>query len=59
MIPQPRGRLLKIKCEDCGSEQVVFDRAATTVQCQVCGATLARPTGGLADIEGEVLGAVE
>jgi len=37
----------------------VFDRAATTVQCQICGATLARPTGGLADIEGEVLGAVE
>jgi len=47
-----------VKCEDCGGEQVVYDRAATPVVCLVCGATLARPTGGLAQIEGEVLGAV-
>ncbi|HYS71692.1 MAG TPA: 30S ribosomal protein S27e [Thermoplasmata archaeon] len=59
MIPQPRGRFLKVKCEDCGAEQIVFDRASTTVACLVCGATLARPTGGGAEIEGEVLGAVE
>ena len=59
MIPQPRGRFLKVKCEDCGGEQIVFDRAASTVACLVCGATLSRPTGGLAEIEGEVLGAVE
>jgi len=59
LIPQPRGRFLKVKCEDCGGEQIVFDRAASTVACLVCGATLARPTGGLAEIEGEVLGAVE
>jgi len=58
VIPQPRGRFLKVKCEDCGGEQIVFDRSATTVACQVCGATLARPTGGLAEIEGEVLGTV-
>ncbi len=59
MIPKPRGRFLKVKCEDCGGEQIVFDRAASVVACLVCGATLARPTGGVADIEGEVLGAVE
>lgn len=59
MIPVPRGRFLKVKCEGCGGEQIVFDRAATTVVCQVCGATLARPMGGLAAIEGEVLGTVE
>ena len=59
LIPQPRGRFLKVKCEDCGGEQIVFDRAASTVACLVCGATLARPTGGLAELEGEVLGAVE
>ncbi|HEV8594643.1 MAG TPA: 30S ribosomal protein S27e [Thermoplasmata archaeon] len=59
LIPQPRGRFLKVKCEDCGAEQILYDRAATPVVCLVCGATLARPTGGLAEIEGEVLGAVE
>ncbi|MBI4416458.1 MAG: 30S ribosomal protein S27e [Euryarchaeota archaeon] len=59
MIPTPRGRFLRIKCEDCGGEQIIFDRAATVVACLVCGATLARPTGGKVAIEGEVLGAVE
>ena len=59
MIPQPRGRFLKIKCEDCGGEQIVFDRAASVVLCQVCGATLAKPAGGKAAIRGEILGVLE
>lgn len=59
MIPKPRGRFLRIRCEDCGGEQVVFDRAASVVACLVCGTTIARPTGGVAEIKGEVLGAVE
>ena len=48
MIPKPTSRFLRVKCEDCGNEQIVFDRAASTVLCQVCGATVAKPTGGKA-----------
>lgn len=59
MIPQPRGRFLRVKCESCGGEQIVFDRAASVVACLVCGVTLARPTGGLATIKGDILGTVE
>ena len=58
MIPTPRSRFLRVKCADCSNEQIVFDRAATVVNCQVCGATLARPTGGKAAIRGEVVGVV-
>ena len=58
MIPAPRSRFLRVKCADCSNEQIVFDRAATVVNCQVCGATLARPTGGKAAIRGEVVGVV-
>ena len=58
MIPTPRSKFLRVKCEDCSNEQIVFDRAATVVNCQVCGATLARPTGGKAAIRGEVVGVV-
>jgi len=46
-------------CPDCENEQVVFEKAATTVACAVCGHTLARPTGGKAALEGEVLETVE
>jgi small subunit ribosomal protein S27e len=38
---------------------VVFDRASSKVNCLYCGATVAVPTGGRAEIRGEVVGAVE
>jgi len=47
------GNFLKVKCPDCGNEQPVFERASTVVTCLVCGATLAKPTGGKAQIKKE------
>jgi len=60
LIPKPETKFLRVKCKDCGNEQTVFERASTTVNCQVCGATVARPTGGKAALtEGtEVTGEV-
>ena len=49
----------RVKCADCGNEQVLYTRAATRVPCAVCGAAMAEPTGGLAIIRGEVVGIVE
>ena len=46
---------IKIKCADCGNEQITFRKAATTVTCHVCGATLIKPKGGNAEIKGEVI----
>jgi len=54
-----QGRFLKIKCHDCPNEQIVFERAATIVTCQVCGAVVCEPTGGIAIIKGEIVGVVE
>lgn len=42
-----------VKCPDCSGEQTIFSRPATTVNCPVCGATLATPTGGRANLRGE------
>jgi len=53
------GSFLSVGCPDCENEQTVFSKAATEVACAVCGHTLARPTGGKATIEGEVLETVE
>jgi len=53
------GNFFAVACPDCENEQVVFGKAATEVACEVCGHTLARPTGGKAAIEGEVLETVE
>jgi len=46
---------VKVKCPDCGAEQIVFRKAATVVSCTVCGSTLVRPKGGVGEIKGEVL----
>jgi len=53
------GSFLTVECPDCENEQTIFEKAASEVSCAVCGHTLARPTGGKADIEGEVTAVVE
>jgi len=53
------GSFYRVRCPDCENEQVVFGKAATEVACAVCGHVLVRPTGGNAEIEGEVLETVE
>ena len=52
-------KFISVKCQDCGNEQVIFDKAATVVSCQVCGASVAFPTGGKASVKGEVTGVRE
>jgi small subunit ribosomal protein S27e len=51
-------KFIKVKCQDCGNEQIVFSRPATTIQCIVCGATLVKPTGGKGIVQGTVVGEV-
>ncbi|WP_136717874.1 30S ribosomal protein S27e [Halorientalis salina] len=53
------GNFFSVECPDCENEQTVFGKAATEVTCAVCGHTLARPTGGLSAIEGEIVETVE
>jgi small subunit ribosomal protein S27e len=53
------GSFIRVACPDCENEQTVFEKAASTVSCAVCGTTLSTPTGGIADLEAEVLEVVE
>jgi small subunit ribosomal protein S27e len=53
------GNFYSVVCPDCENEQIVFDKASSTVACAVCGHTLARPMGGKAEIDGEVTETVE
>ncbi len=41
-------KFMKLKCEKCKNEQMVFEKAASKVKCLVCGEVLAEPTGGKA-----------
>lgn len=53
------GEFVKVKCEGCKNEQVIFSKASGVVKCLVCGAVLARPKGGKAEVGAKVLSEVE
>lgn len=55
----PKSRFLRVKCSDCENEQVIFGSASTVVNCQICGRTLAEPTGGKAAVKTQILGVLE
>lgn len=49
-------KFIRVKCQDCGNEQIAFSRPATAVRCTVCGATLIKTTGGKGIVQGTVVG---
>ena len=53
------GNFYQVRCGDCENEQILFGKASSDVACAVCGTTLARPTGGKAAIEHEVVETIE
>ncbi|MCQ4336779.1 MAG: 30S ribosomal protein S27e [Sulfolobales archaeon] len=55
LIPQPRSRFLRVKCTQCGNEQIVFSHATYPVRCTSCGTQLVVPRGGKAKILGEII----
>ena len=52
--PKPKSKFLKILCSKCNNEQVIYNKASTSVKCLVCGEEIATPTGGKAKIRAKV-----
>ncbi len=47
---EPTSKFVKVKCEKCKNEQIIFEKASTIVTCLVCNDVLATPTGGKSKI---------
>ena len=52
-------KFVKVKCLDCNNIQVMFEKVATVVKCEVCGTTMAKPSGGKAEFRGTVVEVLE
>ncbi|MBU0762033.1 MAG: 30S ribosomal protein S27e [Candidatus Altiarchaeota archaeon] len=50
-----KSRFMKIKCGDCGNEQVVFGCVASKIKCIVCEKSLAESTGGKTKFLSEIV----
>lgn len=51
----PKSKFYRVMCKKCKNDQVIYNKAATVVNCLSCGAELANPTGGEAFIKGKIL----
>ncbi len=58
-MEKPKSKFIKVRCNDCENEQVLFDKASTPVSCHICGSKLAVPSGGKAIIKGKILETIE
>jgi len=56
---ESKSRFLRVKCKDCGNEQIIFNKPSTLIRCLVCNKILAEPTGGKANINAEILDIVD
>jgi small subunit ribosomal protein S27e len=54
-----RSKFIKVKCNDCQNEQIIFSNATTRVDCAVCGRTIAEPHGGKAVIKTTIVEVLE
>ncbi|PIU10041.1 30S ribosomal protein S27e [Candidatus Micrarchaeota archaeon CG08_land_8_20_14_0_20_49_17] len=46
---------MRVRCSECGNEQVIFSHASSVVKCSVCSKTLAIPRGGKAEIKTSII----
>ena len=46
---------IKVKCDKCKNEQIVFEKASSVVKCLVCGNVLAEPTGGIVELKSKAI----
>ena len=59
LIPRPTSAFIRVKCVECGNEQLLFSHSVNVVKCNVCGVELAKPSGGKAEIKGEIVAVFE
>jgi small subunit ribosomal protein S27e len=59
MENRTRSKFIRVRCDDCDNEQIVFSNVATLVKCHVCGRVLAEPRGGKAAIKTEIIEILE
>jgi small subunit ribosomal protein S27e len=58
-VPVPESKFIKVRCNKCKNEQIIFGKAASEIKCLVCGNVLAVPTGGKTKIKAKVLEVLE
>lgn len=59
MNKETKSRFIKVRCNNCKNEQIVFGKSASKVKCLVCGEDLLESTGGKSKLKARVLEVLE
>ncbi len=54
-VPKPKSKFVKVKCQKCKNEQIIFGKSASKIKCLVCGKLLAEPSGGKTKLKTKIL----
>ena len=52
---ESESKFVRVQCNKCKNEQVIFGKIATKVKCLVCKSDIADSTGGKSKIKAKVL----
>ena len=52
---EPTSKFIKVRCNKCKNEQIIFSKPSKKIACLVCGDILAESTGGKAKIKARIL----
>jgi len=50
-----RKRFIKVRCQACKNEQIIFEAATMPVKCLICGVVIAEPKGGKAELKARLV----
>ncbi|MFW6046399.1 MAG: 30S ribosomal protein S27e [Candidatus Woesearchaeota archaeon] len=54
-LKDPESKFIKVRCQKCKNEQIVFGKSSTDVECLVCGRDLLKTEGGKSELTSRVL----
>jgi len=55
MKDKTKNKFVKVRCNNCKNEQVVFEKASSKVKCTSCNSELAKPTGGKSQFKAKII----
>lgn len=58
-LKEPTSKFIKVRCNKCKNEQIIFGKPSTLIKCLVCEKALAEPQGGKAKIKAQILEVLE
>lgn len=48
-------KFVRVRCQKCKNEQIIFGKASSKVKCIACGTIIADPSGGKSKIKARIL----